>query len=72
MPPKYILDELEKTYEGKSYARYRNCNGQKTAKLETEVKRLISEKNLTATVAKGFLEYMKLVIDGCSYLPQEE
>lgn len=33
---------------------------------------LISEYNLSATAAKGFLEYMKLVIDGCSYIPKKE
>lgn len=68
----YVLDELESTYAGKAYAEYQRCNSQKASDLEKEVKNLLAEYNLTATVAKGFLEYMKLVIDGCSYIPKEK
>lgn len=68
----YVLGELETTYVGKAYAEYQRCNSQKASELENEVKKLISEYNLTATVAKGFLEYMRLVIDGCSCIPKEK
>jgi hypothetical protein len=71
-PYALTADELEKTYEGKHYSYYRQCNGQQASELEKNVKMLIAENNLTATVSKGFLEYMKLVIDGCSYLPKEK
>lgn len=66
------LDELKKTYEGKVYIKYWQRNSQKISELEKNIKMMVSENNLTATVAKGFLEYMKLVIDGCSCLPKEK
>lgn len=67
--------EMEKalsSYEGQMFLIYKNSHGTDISELTDKVKQLISEYNLSATAAKGFLEYMKLVIDGCSYIPKKE
>nr|DAH23201.1 MAG TPA: arginine decarboxylase [Caudoviricetes sp.] len=72
MIDKFIEEEMSKTYEGMTYLRFRQCNSQEMAELEKAVKRLISKNNLTVTQAKGFLEYMKISIEGSSYLQKEK
>ena len=72
MNEKIVIEEVSKTYEGKMYLQFRQCNGQKMNPLEIAVRELIAENNLTATQAKGFLEFMKLIIDECSYLPKQK
>lgn len=72
MNEKIVIEEVSKTYEGKMYLQFRQCNGQKMKPLEIAVRDLIAENNLTATQAKGFLEFMKLIIDECSYLPKQK
>ena len=51
---------------------YKRRNNQTTSEMETKVKEIISENGLTVSEAKGFLEYMKLVIDASSYLPRKK
>lgn len=70
MLPTCALEELEKTYEGKLFAKYWKSNYQQVSKLESKVTDAISDNNLSASLAKGFLEYMKLVIDGRARLPK--
>jgi hypothetical protein len=40
--------------------------------LEKAVKELIAENDLTVTQAKGFLRYMRILIEECSCLPKEK
>lgn len=65
-------EEVSKTYEGKMYLTFRQRNSQKARELEQTVKELISENNLTVTYAKGFLEYMRIIVDGCSHIPKQK
>lgn len=50
----------------------KKCNGQKMNNLEKAVKELIAENDLTVTQAKGFLRYMRILIEECSCLPKEK
>lgn len=70
MVDKIVAKHLSSSYEGEMYLHLRQRNGQKMFELEKSVREIISNNNLTVTQAKGFLEYMKFVIDGCSYLPK--
>lgn len=58
--------------DGTEFYIHRYRNGQKTDELAHGVKNLIAEHNLSVSEAKGFLEYMKMVIDSVAYLPQEK
>lgn len=62
------INEKLTSYEGQAFLSYYNRNGQGVSQLAQTVKAAISEQHLSATVAKGFLEYMKLVIEDCSYI----
>ena len=61
----YVAERLS-DYDSKIYQLYRHKNGQKASDLVEKVK---TECGLSATEAKGFLEYMKIVIDAQSHLP---
>lgn len=50
----------------------KKCNGRKMNNLEKAVKELIAENDLTVTQAKGFLRYMRILIEECSCLPKEK
>ena len=64
----YVSERLS-DYDSKIYQLYRRKNGQKASDLVEKVKNEIAECGLYATEAKGFLEYMKIVIDAQSHLP---
>lgn len=62
------IKEKLNSYEGQTFFSYYNRNGESVNELIQTVKAAISEQRLSVTVAKGFLEYMKLVIEDCSYI----
>ena len=64
----YVSERLS-DYDSKIYQLYRHKNGQKASDLVEKVKNEIAECGLSATEAKGFLEYMQIVIDAQSHLP---
>lgn len=72
MTDSLIRKKMSATYEGETYLYIRQRDGQKMKNLEKAVKELIAENALTATQAKGFLEYMKIIVDGCSCLPKRK
>lgn len=67
---KAVKDKVLQDIDGTAFYIHRHRNGQKTDELAYAVKNLIAENDLSASEAKGFLEYMKLIIDSCSYLPK--
>ena len=72
MREELVNEQIAATYEGGTYLFIRQRDGQKMKNLEKAVKELIAENALTATQAKGFLEYMKIIVDGCSRLPKQK
>ena len=72
MREELVKEQIAATYEGGTYLFIRQRDGQKMKNLEKAVKELIAENDLTATQAKGFLEYMKIIVDGCSRLPKQK
>lgn len=69
---KAIQNEMTKTIEGSCFYERLHCNGQDISKLIADTKALIAQHNLSVLEAKGFLDYMELVIEGCSCIPQEK
>lgn len=64
----YISERLS-YYDSKIFLLYHRRNGQKASNLVEKVKNEIADCGLSASEAKGFLEYMKIVIDAQSHLP---
>ena len=64
----YISERLS-NYDSKIFLLYHRRNGQKASNLVEKVKNEIADCGLSASEAKGFLEYMKIVIDAQSHLP---
>ena len=69
---KALQEKMLQDIDGTAFYIHRYRNGQKTAELVHSVKNLIAENSLSVSESKGFLEYMKLVIDSKAYLPQEK
>lgn len=69
---KAIQNKMTKTIEGSCFYERLHCNGQDISKLIADTKALIAQHNLSVLEAKGFLDYMKLVIEDCSCIPQEK
>lgn len=69
---KAIRENMLQDVDGTAFYIHRHRNGQKTDELAHSVKNLIAEQGLSVSEAKGFLEYMKFVIDSTAYLPQEK
>ena len=67
---KSLREQLCKDVDGATYYTLKHRNRQTLANLEKEVKELIAERNLSVSEAKGFLEYMKFIVDANSYLPK--
>lgn len=67
-----IQNEMAKTVDGSCFYVKLYRNGQDMGNLISDTKSLIAQHNLSVSEAKGFLDYMKLVIDGCSCIPQEK
>lgn len=68
---KYLSEKLS-SYEEQKYLEFRRRNGQKADELYKKVKDEIAECHLSVTEAKGFLEFMKLVVEGASYITPKE
>ena len=64
----YISERLS-DYDSKIFLLYHRRNGQKASNLVEKVKNEIADCGLSASEAKGFLEYMKSVIDAQSHHP---
>ena len=64
----YISERLS-DYDSKIFLLYHRRNGQKASNLVEKVKNEIADCGLSASEAKGFLEYMKIVIDAQSHHP---
>lgn len=69
---KVIKEKMLQDIDGTAFYIHQHRNGQDTAELVLDVRKLIAEHNLSVSEAKGFLDYMKLVIDSVAYLPQEK
>ena len=66
---KAIREQLCKDVDGTNFYVNRLRNGQDTSNLIKEVKEIIRKHDLSTSEAKGFLEYMKIIIDSSSYIP---
>lgn len=66
---KAIKEKMLQDIDGTAFYIFQHRNGQDTGKLVSDVKSLIAEHNLSVSEAKGFLEYMKLVINSVAHLP---
>ena len=64
----YLSQKLS-SREGQRYLEFRRRNGQKADDLYKKVKDEITECHLSVTEAKGFLDFMKLVVEEASYNP---
>lgn len=64
----YLSQKLS-SREGQRYLEFRRRNGQKADDLYKKVKDEIAECHLSVTEAKGFLDFMKLVVEEASYIP---
>lgn len=62
-----VRDELTTTVDGSAFYEKLRKNGQAICDLTSSVKEAIEKSDLSVSEAKGFLEYMKIVIDCCSY-----
>lgn len=67
-----IRNEMTKTAERICFYERLHRNGQDISELIADTKALIAQHNLSVLEAKGFLDYMKLVIEGCSCIPQKK
>lgn len=67
---KALREQMCKDVDGATYYTIKHRNRQDLANLEKEVKELIAEHALSVSEAKGFLEYMKFIVDANSYLPK--
>lgn len=61
---------LKETYDGMSFLEYQRKNGQKMSDLQKELMDIMKDGDLTVPVAKGFLDYIKIVIESRSTLPK--
>lgn len=64
----YLSQKLS-SREGQRYLEFRRKNGQKADDLYKKVRDEIAECHLSVTEAKGFLDFMKLVVEESSYIP---
>ena len=68
---KKIAEEMDGVDEF-SFLLYQARNGQASKEMVGLVKDIISENGLSASEAKGFMEYMKMIIDLDSYIPKKK
>lgn len=64
----YLSQKLS-SREGQRYLEFRRKNGQKADDLYKKVRDEIAGCHLSVTEAKGFLDFMKLVVEESSYIP---
>ena len=67
---KAIREKMLSDIDGTNFYIRQHRNGQDVGKLASDVKNLIAENELSVSEAKGFLEYMKIVIDSEASLQQ--
>lgn len=63
-----IKNEMAKTVEGICFYEKFHCNRQDIGELIADTAALIAQHNLSALEVKGFLDYMKIILDSSSYL----
>lgn len=66
-----IQNEMTKTIEGSCFYVKLCHDGQDMGNLISDTKTLIAQHNLSVLEAKGFLDYMKIILDNSSY-PQTQ
>lgn len=66
------VKELQSTYEGLSFLKYQHENGQNMCDLQRKIMDVLQGSNLTVSVAKGFLDYLKIVVESSSTLQSEK
>lgn len=69
---KAIQNEMTKTIEGSCFYEKLHYNGQDISELIADTKALIAQHNLSVLEAKGFLDYMKIIVSASSYIPCEK
>lgn len=67
---KALKETMCKDIDGANFFFKYYRNGQEIDKLTKDVLNLIAEHSMTVSEIKGFLEYMKIIVDNRSYLPQ--
>ncbi len=67
-----IYGEMHSDMNGASFYSHMERNRQATKELVSDVKELIIAHGLSASEAKGFCDYMKIVIELTSQLHQEK
>ena len=66
------IQEKLSDFDGTSFLVRLYLKRQAMNELVDEVESAISKHDLTASEAKGFLEYMKIVIDSHSHIPKKK
>lgn len=69
---KALKETMCKDIDGANFFFKYHRNGQEIDKLTKDVLNLIVEHSMTVSEIKGFLEYMKIIVDNRSYLPQRK
>lgn len=67
-----IYTEMHRDMNGISFYTHMKRNGQDTRQLVSDVEKLIIAHGLSASEAKGFCDYMKIVIELTSRLHHEK
>ena len=62
--------QICKDVDGTIFYSHMAGNRRDTDELVKEIKEVLKKHNLSASETKGFLEYMKIIVDVNSYLPQ--
>jgi hypothetical protein len=63
-----IKNEMTKTVEGICFYERLHRNRQDIGELISDMAALIAQHNLSVLEVKGFLDYMKIILDSSSYL----
>lgn len=65
---KIVKEKMLQDIDGAMFYAYRHRNRQAVSKLVSDVKELIAYHGLSVSEAKGFLEYMKIIVDSAGSL----
>lgn len=63
-----VEKKMMQDIDGVAFYIYQRRNGQDANRLVLDAKNLIVEHNLSVSEAKGFLEYMKVIVDSVGSL----
>ena len=58
-----IIKEELLNYEGKIFLHYQQNNRQAVTEMKSSIRKMFAENNLSIVEAKGFLDYMKLIVE---------